>query len=247
MAQLMLVNPAHRKRYRRKATTARRRAPRRRALSANPTRRRRKRRMSAAQRMFFGKRRRAAKSNPHRRRRRRALSVVARSNPVRRRRRRSMKANPHRRRMRRNPIGFNIKSFLKGTVVPSAIGAIGAIGIDALWGMAPIPVNIKASPYAPAFKILGIGLLNAFGGKFVGRANADVIAGTAIAIQIYNLAKPKIAAYFPSITLGDVGWTQAGQFLPNNDMNGMGAYISGMGGDAAVLPWSSAPYGEEIL
>ena len=83
------------------------------------------------------------RSNPKRR------SAVAKK----RRRHRGRKArrfhsNP-RRRFRRNPIEGSASSFLSGTMLPAAVGAAGAIGVDLLIGNLPLSANLKSGTMLP--------------------------------------------------------------------------------------------------
>lgn len=112
---------------------ARRKMPRRNArgrfVKGNPTRRRHRR----------------TTATHHRRRRRTRRNPVAAA-PRRVARRRSV-ANPrrHRRRVRRNPIGgkFRLNRIVPDLLMPAAIGAVGAIGNDALFTYLPLPVALK--------------------------------------------------------------------------------------------------------
>jgi len=219
MAELLLVNPRRRRKHN----------PKRRAVAkSNPHRRRRRhnprRRMTALQAQYFGKGRR----NPHRRHRRR------KHNPVSVRRRR----NPARRYVtrRRNPSArgmmgaFSPRTLIKGTVMPAAIGAAGALGIDVIWSFLPIPINFKTGPMAPFVKILGAVGIGMLAGKFLGREIGQKAMMASVTVTMYGLVKGYAQAAMPTLPLGayidGMGYTQAGQFIPNESL---GAYVSGVG------------------
>lgn len=202
MSELMLINP------RRKRT-------------------RRRRKMTAKQLQYFGPKRRR-----HRRRR-----TVAAARPVRRHRRRSRAiiAAPHRRRrrshrrvtrLRRNPMrmgGFSTRRFFNDTLIPSAIGAGGALGVDIALGYfgSYLPASLQTGLPNAAVKIagaVGIGMLaGAVGGKKVGE---EAMAG-AIIVTLYGIIKSQLMSAMPTLPLHGVGWVSpALQVGP-----GMAAYV----------------------
>lgn len=229
--QLLLVNP---RRRRRRNTSGRKR-------------RRGPRRMSALQRQYFGKRRRTnprrrrrhvMRSNPHRRHRRRSHVM---SNPRRRRRR----SNPirHHRRRRRNPIGLG---SVGGQVMSAAIGAVGALANDVIWGFLPVPATFKTGAMGTLGKAaatLGLGMLAS---KVVGRSTAEKMTTGALTVQIYGFVKPLVAAAVP--TLPGLGYYGAGYALNeyiSSIPNSLNAFVPNSlmglghadGGDGRGDPW----------
>lgn len=181
----------------------------------NP-RKRKRRRMTAKQRMYFGKGRRKRKAktivvetNPRRRRRkhrkhhrrtharRRSRSFFG--NPVRRRRRRFAR-NP-RRRFRRNPLGGSMSGFLMGTIAPAAIGAAGAIGIDALIGNVTLPPQLSQGVGLPIVRIGAALLLGAAIGAVSDRQTGEAVAAGAVTVTIYQLARSYMAQSMPNVRL----------------------------------------------
>lgn len=202
-------------------------------LLLNP-RRRRKRRMSALQRKYFGKRRRSGATRSRRRRRSHAVM----SNP--RRRRRSLTRMFRRR--RRNPSFRGALSSVRSGVVPTLkgglVGAVGALGLDALWGYGKdyLPASIAGSPLAQyAAKLLGAVLVGFVGNKLL-RGKGQQLATGAATVVLHDAMKAQIQASFPSIKLGEyltyaptVGTTRrAGRLLST----GVGEYLSGIPNDA---------------
>lgn len=203
-------------------------------------RRRSRRRMTAKQRMYFGKRRRShsRRSSSHRRSRRRSVAVAA---PRRRRRhaRRSIvrRARRHLRRFARHQggaislRGFNFNSFLKGTLVPSAVGAAGALGVDLVMGYASpyLPSVLTTGMAAPLTRIAGAVALGMVAANVMKdrRVGEQVMAG-AVTVLAYSWVKDLVKSQFPSLPLSE--YDGAGY--------GMGAYVSGMGyaGPAIAFP-----------
>lgn len=164
MAQLMLLNPAKRRRARKPRTAAQRAATK---------------RMIAANRRSHG-------VNPRRRRARRSTALAV--NP--RRRRRAMRAATvhHRRRARRNPAGAGGTTMM-GMVMAGGIGAAGALAVDYLFGLSavssmtgtlsPTMVNVAKAAAGVALGIVG--------GKLIGRATAARMAQGTITVAAYKI------------------------------------------------------------
>jgi hypothetical protein len=166
--------------------------------------------MTAKQLRYFGPRRSRAKAS---RRRAKPEVVIVSQNPKRRasvskhkrrhRRTKHYSRNPRRarRHYRRNPIEGTATGFLSGTLVPAAIGAMGAIGVDIAIGSLPLPASMKTGTMLTLTRIggaLGIGFLL---GMVAGEdAGAEAAAG-GIIVTIYSVAKTYIQQNFTSITM----------------------------------------------
>ena len=235
---------------------------------ANPKRRRRRRRKLSAKQIaagFGGKRHKPRRKSSHRRRRH-----VAEAAPRRRRRRRSSggvrrpavgytvgtkrirrrKLNPmrrHRYRRHRNPsmsMG-GIKGSIMPTVKEGFTGAIGALGLDVLWGFAAGNATIGAyvsNQYVGfAAKLLGAVLVGAVGGKVMRGKGRELAVGAATVAEhdflksLLQTMAPSIFGAGGSVPLGAylsgsapiVGTTSVPQtYLP------FGAYLSGSSGQA---------------
>lgn len=191
MSQLMLVNPKRRKR----------------------------RKMTAKQKQYFGKRRSA--SPARRKRRSHTTSVAGFANPKRRRVRRRVSV-----RARRNPrsaVAGGKLSFrqitsgraIKDIMLPAAIGGAGALALDVIWGLLPIPTQFKTGPFAPVVKaigVLGIGALAS--GPLPDRLVKPAVFAS-LTIMAYSFAKATLQQAMPNVPLG--------AYIDG----GMGAYISG--------------------
>lgn len=179
-------------------------------LLVNPRKRKRRRKGGA-------KRSTRTRRNPSTRRRKRRSPA--------RRRRSYAKRNPsRRRRSRAKPV---TQDFVNSMLIPAGGGALGALGVDVVWGYLPVPDEIKTGPFSPFAKMaaaVGVGWgISQFTSKRTGRM---VIAG-AVTVSLYNLFKNWTQQMLPGVPLGDaetMGYTQAGQFLPDENM---GAYLPG--------------------
>lgn len=170
MAELMLINPRKR---RRKVKSVRKK-------------RHKKHRMSALQRKYFGKRK-------------QKRSPVVMAKKSRKRRRKYAVSVKRSRRYRRNPSGgkFNVKGFMQHTLMPSAIGAAGAIGIDIVMGFLPIPPQFKSGPMRTVVKIAGAGLFGVIAANFMKRETANQIAAGAITVALYDTFKSSVMQMLP--------------------------------------------------
>lgn len=223
---------------------------------ANPRRstRRKRRRMTAKQAMYFGRRRSRRRARHSSRRRHHSAAAPA---PRRHRRRRSSFARRARRSFRRfrrhqggalSLRGFNFNSFLRGTLVPSAVGAAGAIGVDLLLGYASpmLPTALTTGFGAPLTRIAGAVALGmvASGVTRDRRVGEQVMAG-AITVLAYGWAKDLVKSQFPTLPLSDATYpydtmSYAGPALAFPDRSRLNAYVSGMNGVGMYVGRSSS-------
>ena len=184
----------------------------------NPRKRRRKRKMSALQRRYFGKRR-----------TRRSRSVAKRSfagvamNPRKRRRRRTALSSV--RRYRRNPIKFSPGQFMQQTLMPSAIGAGGALGLDILMGFLPLPAAMKTGPMRPVIKLVGAVGIGMLAGMLTNRKTAEQITAGAVTVVLYDTLKGFVQKAMPNIPLGENDYPALEYMSPAITVDGMGAIV----------------------
>lgn len=217
MAEMLLVNPRRRKRRKtssRRKTTSRRRRRRSHAVAAAP-----------------------------RRRRRRAVGYTIGSRPIRRRklnpsRRRSLTRGIRRRR-RHNPSLRGIASGAVPTMKAGFTGALGALGLDLLWGYGKsyLPVSIAGSALAQyAAKLVGA-LLIGFVGQKVMRGKGQALAVGAATVVIHDALKAQVQASFPSIPMGEyLSYAPAVGVMGRASMLDTGVPSSGMGQYLGGLP-----------
>lgn len=226
MPLVTIVNPSPRKgkkmATRKKARTAKQRAATRRLVAMNRARAkghsapRRAKRSSAAP-----KRRRARRTTVH-------------SAPARRVRRRghrisSKRAASHAGRVLRyrrpNPI-----DFMLNTLTPSLVGGAGALGLDVVMGVLPIPDTLKNGPMAPLVKVAGAIGLGMIASKVVNRRVGEQVAAGAITVQVYNFAKAMLikvgGGKIPGLSMYPDGYL--GEYVSGNEMPALGYRDSGM-------------------
>lgn len=222
MAELMLVNPKRRKR------------------SGG---RRKRRKMTALQAQYFGGGRKR-----RRHKRRRSVPTVLTENSGRRRRSHRRTSRRLRRmgikRYRRNPGmgGMNINSFVRGTMMPAGVGAMGALGVDLAIGY--------GAPYLPSALTSGIGLIatrlagavgiGMLAAKTMGRNFGEQATAGAVTVILYSTIKSYVQMNMPSLPLSGMGWISPA--LQTGQMSGMGVYVgsdhaygmSGIGGNMGM-------------
>lgn len=161
---------------------------------------RRRRKMTAKQLRYFGPRRRSKSKG-----RARAKVVVVSANPKRRRRRSRVAAvRVSRRRFRRNPLPSSMSGFLSNSVMPAAVGAAGAVGVDyVLANFVPLvaPANLVTANTLPLWRIagaFGVGMLVSMAAGE--KAGAEATAG-ALTVTAYNMARNYMFQNMPNVQL----------------------------------------------
>lgn len=137
---------------------------------------------------------------------------------------------------RKNPI-----SFVSETLIPSAIGGAGALGLDVLLGVLPLPATLKASPFFPAVKVAGAIGLGMAAGMVVSKKTANQIAAGAITVTLYNFTKamlnkatggkiPGLGEYVAgdSVVYADGQAFQVGEYIDGDDALQIGYPNAGM-------------------
>jgi hypothetical protein len=127
--------------------------------------------------------------------------------------------------------GFNFNSFLRETLIPSGVGAAGAVGVDVLLGyLGPnLPASLQTGIAVPLVKIaaaVGLGIAASTVTKDR-RMGEQVMAG-AITVVLYGYAKTMLKQQFPNIPglSGYVsGYGYAGPALAYPDGSGLSAYV----------------------
>lgn len=191
-------------------------------MLVNPRRRksRSRRKMSAKQAKYFSR-------NPRRRRKSRRTVSRTRS----RRRTMSMVVNPRRRARRsrrragffkRNPLSIGGNSDFMKSLMPAAIGAVGALGVDmALGAIQPnLPEELQSGAAGTALRFGGAIVVGWAAGKVTGskKIGNEVMAG-ALVVTIYDMVKSYM-------TTGDISGTSMSGYNMGwvNPAPSMGAY-----------------------
>ena len=213
MAELMLINPRKRRKHKAKKSAGKKRGKR--------------RTMTALQRKYFGKRK-------HKR-----VATVAKKSHKRRRRSITKHLSVRRhRKYRRNPargLGkFSVQGFAKNTLMPSAIGAAGALGLDVLIGFLPLPPNLKTGPMRSVVRIAGAVALGIVAGMVVKKETAANIAAGAVTVTLYDVLKGAVQTAMPTLQLGEndifteypsLAYAGAGETVGEYVSDDMGMYV----------------------
>ena len=166
---------------------------------------------------------------------RRARSGVS-QNPAPRKKRPSLRAVASRpATLRRNPVGMG---GIMGDLMGAAQAATGAIAVNALTNMLPLPASMSVGWQRQAVNFAAAVALGAFGRKLMGRAAGKMAEG-AMTVAAYNV----IAGFVPvnmggnaASAVAGLGYMSPGMVagqLPvtgyNQSVSGVGEYVSGMG------------------
>lgn len=208
--------------------------------AAMSRRRKRKGRMPAALRRYWASHRRKAR-RPRRasaRRRRRSRAVVA-FTPRRRHHRRHHYGI--RRRRARNPrfLGGGMMGQVKGTLVPAAFGAGGAIALDVLYGfISPkLPTTFQTGPMTLLVKLAGAIGIGYAASKVLGQGKGRTAALGAATVVSYSFLKSYVAQALPSLNLS--GYSDFVDYSVARTPPGVGAYLPnrpGMNGLGFISP-----------
>lgn len=159
------------------------------------------------------------------------------TNPAPRKRRslRAIARNPSRRRARRNPIGM---SGIMGDLMNAAQGAAGAIAVNGVVNLLPLPPTMAVGWQRQAVNFAAAVALGTFGRKLLGRTAGKMAEG-AMTVAAYNVIAGMVPVSMGGTAAGvaGLGYMSPGMIagslpgvLPNgSNMSGMGEYVSGMG------------------
>jgi len=199
--------------------------------------------------------------NPHKRRRRKSKAVKATKRrkyrrlktSARRKFRRKSKAlrairisgvpNPKRRRIRRysrNPISMG--GFVRNNLMPAAVGAGGALGLDVLLGFATpyLPAMVTTGPARSVLRLAGAVGIGMLATQFAGRKVGEQVMLGAVTVTVYDVLKGLVRTMMPTLALGDaeeLGYYSpgmpVGEYVPEQlseyVSSDMGEYVAGIG------------------
>ena len=230
MSELLLINPGRKGKVRRKKKrSAAQKAATRRMLAARGLGRvKRKRKTTLRIAPVAKKRKRKSKSIARVSARAR---VRRKHNPIRAHRRRRYSPNPMR-------VG-NLSGFTKHTLMPSVVGAAGALGVDVMLGFLPLPPQFKTGPMRALVKIAGAVGVGMLASNFMKRETAHQIAAGAITVTLYDVMKGYLQQAMPLLPLSEAdvmfeeypNLSYAGAAQTVDDM---GQYVSGMSTEDGV-------------
>ncbi len=178
--------------------------------------------------------------NPKRRKRKttkrkttKRKSVARRTTPTRKKRAVKRRRNPIRKK--------GIAGIIQETLMPSAVAAGGALGLDVMMAYLPVPENLKTGPMrhvASGVGAIGMGMLASM---FLKAKTAELITTGAMTVVMHNAGKEAIQKFAPDIQLAsaedeyeDLSYVSpgmpVGEYLNEyvSDDNGMNAYLNGL-------------------
>lgn len=172
---------------------------------------------------------------------RKARATAARPNPAKRPAMRAV-VRSTRRKARRNPIGA---SGIMADLMGAAQGAGGALAVNAVVNLLPLPASMSAGWQKEAVKMAAAVALGTFGRKFIGRAAGKMAEG-AMVVSAYNIISGMVPSTFGGSAVAGLGYMSPGMIagnvpgvLPNGSVAGLGQYVSGLGGVGEYVPASN--------
>lgn len=132
-----------------------------------------------------------------------------------------------RRRRHRNPrFGMpNMRGIVKGTLMPAAIGASGALALDVAMGYAQpyLPAVLQSKWAMLAVKVAGAIGIGMVAGKVLGRERGRVATLGAATVVVYGAAKSALAQALPTVK-GLSGYSDYIDYSMQSRAPGMGFY-----------------------
>lgn len=132
-----------------------------------------------------------------------------------------------RRRRHRNPrFGMpNMRGIVKGTLMPAAIGASGALALDVAMGYAQpyLPAMLQSKWAMLAVKVVGAIGIGMVAGKVLGRERGRVATLGAATVVVYGAAKSALAQALPTVK-GLSGYSDYIDYSMQSRAPGMGFY-----------------------
>lgn len=195
-AQLLMVNPRHKRKTKTKTTSRRRRASR----AVNP----RRRRVSA-------------------RKRRAVATVTVRARNPRRVGHRKVHRAHRRRHANPRMLGLNMGSLTRA-LIPAAVGGAGAVALDVALGYLPAstPDILKTGIGNKALKVAGAIGLGLIAGKVLGKETGKAVGAGALTVVAYGIVREIVQKVAPSVTLSGTDYADT-VYQPSASL--IGAYM----------------------
>lgn len=141
---------------------------------------------------------------------------------------------------RKNPVdvGF-LSSFTRDTLMPSAIGGAGALGLDVLIAVAPIPDAMKSGPFKPVVRVAGAVALGMLAGFVTSERTAQQVTAGAVTVVLYDTMKAMMAQIaggkIPGVGVYEIPGVGVYEIDSSPTMTALpGAIPSGMGYQASA-------------
>lgn len=151
---------------------------------------------------------------------------------------------------RKNPIGrggFALDKFLSSTLMPAAAGAGGALAIDVLLGVLPLPPALKSGLMRPVVRIGGALGMGALAGMLGGRRIGEQVAAGGLTVLMYDTLRALMPKVLPGVPLAandlELAYYQAGQEVGAAEEQ---AALEAMDDDAGVSAYVDDGMGEYV-
>lgn len=102
------------------------------------------------------------------------------------------------RRRRRNPAP---RSIIRSTVMPAATAAGGALALDVIMGLLPVPATLKTGPLRHVVKGAGAIGMGMAAGMFVKPETARLFATGALTVAMHDAAREMVGRFMPGVPL----------------------------------------------
>lgn len=144
------------------------------------------------------------------------------------------------RKRRRNPMKtYRATSYrrskkpglLTGTILPAGIAATGALGLDILYGLIPLPETIKTGQLRHVVKgaaAIGLGMV---AGMVVNKSTARAMSQGALTVVLHEAMKELTERFIPNLAMSgvgeisDIGYQSYAQNAGYVNDNGVGVYL----------------------
>lgn len=117
-------------------------------------------------------------------------------------------ANPRKKRKfgrRRNPSPrAGLAGMMKNSVLPAVTAAGGALGLDIVWGMLPLPEQVKAGPMRHIAKAAGALAIGFVAGNIVKRETANLMTLGMLTTITHSAMREAVTRFAPQLALGMV-------------------------------------------
>lgn len=96
---------------------------------------------------------------------------------------------------------MRIGNVFQDTVMPAAVAAGGAIGLDILWGMLPLPIALKTGPVRYVAKGVGAVAMGMVASMVVNERVAKNFTAGALTVVIYESLREALSTWMPQLAL----------------------------------------------
>jgi len=111
--------------------------------------------------------------------------------------------NPRKRRFKRLG-GMKPMTFIKGSLMPSAIGAAGALGLDMALAYVPLPDMMKTDAMKPIVRLAGAVAIGMIAGMVTNRRMGEQVGAGALTVVLYDTLKGFVKTSMPTLNLGEM-------------------------------------------